>query len=418
MTPKVVVLDDDPTGTQTVTGVTVLTRWTIDDLTREVQSPEPAFFLLTNSRALPEAEAVALAHTIGRDLAMASERAGREIRVISRGDSTLRGHFPAEVDALMDGLGGEFTGIILCPYFEEGGRLTINGVHYVVTPDGKTPVGETEFARDRTFGFRSSNLVEWVREKSGGHRSRPVVSVNSADGFPTGEPGTVYCVDAANESDLAQQVEQVRVREGAGERFVYRTAASWVGAYAGIGTRSLVPLEAIRSGKSQGGLIVVGSYVEKTNRQLSELRALGLPEVVVQAQHLDDPESALRLAKEIGLYLAADQSVILSTFRETDRAGDLNFGKLVSQTLVAIVANIQETPSYLVTKGGITSSDIVTEALGVRQARVLGPVMPGVPAWRAGENSHWPGISIVIFPGNVGTDHALRDLVSALDRSA
>jgi hypothetical protein len=47
-----VVLDDDPTGTQTVYGVTVLTEWSIDTLKKEFESSPSCFFILTNSRAL------------------------------------------------------------------------------------------------------------------------------------------------------------------------------------------------------------------------------------------------------------------------------------------------------------------------------------------------------------------------------
>ncbi|MFY7951894.1 MAG: four-carbon acid sugar kinase family protein, partial [Armatimonadaceae bacterium] len=98
--PKPFVLDDDPTGTQSVHGVPVLTRWDTDALENELRDPSPACFLLTNSRALPEAEAVRIARETGEMLARASSNTGIPFTVVSRSDSTLRGHFPAEVDAL------------------------------------------------------------------------------------------------------------------------------------------------------------------------------------------------------------------------------------------------------------------------------------------------------------------------------
>ena len=49
---RLVVLDDDPTGTQTVAGLPVLTRWAEDDLRWAFGQQVAAFFVLTNSRSL------------------------------------------------------------------------------------------------------------------------------------------------------------------------------------------------------------------------------------------------------------------------------------------------------------------------------------------------------------------------------
>ena len=77
--------------------------------------------------------------------------------VVSRGDSTLRGHFPLEVDVINEEL-GPFDATLLVPAFLEGGRTTVDGVHRL---HGQ-PVHETALARDRLFGYISSDLPAWV----------------------------------------------------------------------------------------------------------------------------------------------------------------------------------------------------------------------------------------------------------------
>ena len=116
----IVVLDDDPTGTQTVYDVPVLTGWGVDVLAAELARKPACFYILTNSRALPGPEAAALGRTIGQNLAAASAAAGRDVAVVSRSDSTLRGHYPGEVNALAEGLGQQFDGQLVIPFFLEG----------------------------------------------------------------------------------------------------------------------------------------------------------------------------------------------------------------------------------------------------------------------------------------------------------
>ena len=91
--------------------------------------------------------------------------------VISRSDSTLRGHYPGEVEALAQALGEPYHATLLIPFFLEGGRYTLHDVHYLQDGDTLTPVGESEFAKDTTFGFASSDLRAWVAEKTGGARA-------------------------------------------------------------------------------------------------------------------------------------------------------------------------------------------------------------------------------------------------------
>ena len=165
---KLVVLDDDPTGTQTVYDVPVLTEWSVDVLQAELAGDASGFYILTNSRSMTLSAAQALNEEIGRNLLIASEKAGVQFTVVSRSDSTLRGHYPGEVDALLNALGANVDACLIIPYFLEGGRLTINDTHYVAEGDDLIPAAETPFAQDAAFGYQSSNLREWVVEKTNG----------------------------------------------------------------------------------------------------------------------------------------------------------------------------------------------------------------------------------------------------------
>lgn len=167
-TPLLVILDDDPTGTQTCHDITVLTVWDHETLSREFSSAEKGFFILTNSRALPPVEARILIETICKNVEHVAQVLGKEFEIVLRGDSTLRGHFPGEPEAVEATLGNHSTDAwILAPFFYQGGRYTIEDVHYVAEDNVLVPAGQTQFSQDATFGYKSSNLRDWVLEKAG-----------------------------------------------------------------------------------------------------------------------------------------------------------------------------------------------------------------------------------------------------------
>ena len=209
-----VVLDDDPTGTQTVHDVPVLTAWDLESLAHELASAPPVFYILTNSRSLPLHAAQAMNQIIGHNLAEASRQVGRRVAVVSRSDSTLRGHFPGEVEALAEGLGTAFDAWLIIPFFLEGGRYTIHNVHYVQEGAQLIPAGETPFARDAAFGYCASDLSHWVAEKTGGRISAGEVACITLDDIRLGGAscvadrlkalphGAICAVNAASYRDL------------------------------------------------------------------------------------------------------------------------------------------------------------------------------------------------------------------------
>lgn len=436
---RVVVLDDDPTGVQTVHDTVVLTRWPVHDLAAELREPRKGFFILTNTRSMAAPDATALTQEVCGNLVKASAETHIGIAIASRSDSTLRGHFPQETDTIAASLGGA-DAVLLCPAFIEGGRYTIDDIHYLDEGGRLVPVSETESARDDAFGYRNANLRAWIEEKSlGTIPASDVASLSLADirgGGPERilaqlmrvQDGQHIVVNAASYQDLFVVALAVVQAEQAGKRFVYRCGASFVRARLGMSSRPLLSKADIFEGDAHKGgapgLVVVGSHVGRTRRQLRLL--LDLPNtapIEVPVPHLlADPLSRRRVVAETAARsdasLGQGMTPVIFTSEQLPRAFDGQNGlvesRRVSTGLVDIVKAITGKPSYILAKGGITSSDIGTRALGARRALVLGQILPGLPVWRLGSEARHPGLPYVIFPGNVGDDGSLAQIVAEL----
>lgn len=436
-TYKVVVLDDDPTGTQTVRDIPVLTTWSVAALEEELSGEFPAFFILTNSRSLTENAACDLAREIGENLYRASEKSGVRVVVISRSDSTLRGHFPSEVDASAQALSKDQLPYLIVPFFMEGGRFTLNDIHYVKELDSLVPASMTPFAKDAAFGFANSNLKNYIEEKTGGKiKAEEVISVSLqdiriggpdrvADIFRSVPKGAACFVNAASYRDMEVVVSALIKVENDGYEFLYRTAASFVRSRIGLDAGDgLLAGDQLVSPSDNGGLFVIGSYVPKTTSQVSALFDLtDVAAIEVQVDELlDESRRAAEIERVVSftnqtLGSGADAAIYTSRslVSGSDAASSLEIGRIVSESLVEIVSSITRQPRYLVAKGGITSSDIATKALGIKRAMVIGQALPGVPAWRCGEETRYPGMTYIVFPGNVGEDDALAQIVKKID---
>jgi uncharacterized protein YgbK (DUF1537 family) len=432
--PKLIVLDDDPTGTQTVHDIPIVTKWTIEHLSRELTDSSPVSYVLTNSRSLDASATVALHREICSNLRTAKAQTGRDFVVVSRSDSTLRGHFWEEMSTLSANLEQAADAWVVCPFFEEGGRFTINDVHYVAEEDRLVPAAKTPFAKDAAFGFCSSNLREWIVERSKGRvpeakiESLSISELRSTDSRQLQQRIDGLCdeqvliVNAAQRSDLEAAVHALLEAESRGKRFLYRSAASLVAVRSGISPQPLLNARRLTGHGGTGILIVVGSYVPKTTEQLNVLREEGQATFVeLDVQDLLSPserdEAISRTALQTTNRLTAGETVVVYTSREiahTPRKESLDIGKSISRALVDVVREIGCRPRLVITKGGITSSDIATEALNLERSLVMGQVLPGVPVWKCGDESRYPGMALVVFPGNVGTQESLAELVAAL----
>lgn len=433
---KIVILDDDPTGTQTGRDLPVLTHWSVETLVEELLGKYPAFFILTNSRSLPGAEACELAREIGENLIKASELTGVRIVPISRGDSTLRGHFPGEVDSMAKAMGKSKLPYLILPFFQEGGRYTINDIHYVREGEQLIPAAMTPFAADAAFGFSKSNLKEWIEEKSAGRVQASEVFSISIDDIRKGGPARVAdilnsvpleaaCIaNIASYRDMEVLVSALIQIEKQGKEFLYRTAASFVRTRTGLDENNpLLTKNELTRTSSCGGLFVIGSYVEKTSFQvqalLEQTDILGI-EVMVEAL-LSPAHKAGEISRVVALCsggLKKGRDCAIYTSRNVvigeNVESSLDIGRIISNSLIEIVTLIDLQPRYLVAKGGITSSDVATKGLGVRRAMVLGQPLPGVPAWKLGSETRFPGMSYIVFPGNVGDNDALVQLKESL----
>ncbi|MEO1448109.1 MAG: four-carbon acid sugar kinase family protein [Bacteroidota bacterium] len=421
----IVVLDDDPTGTQTMHEVPVITDFDQAVIDAEMQQ-SPLFYILTNSRSLQADEANTLAQTLGERIRLAADKQGKEVLVISRGDSTLRGHYPGEVDALAAGLGISDARQVLIPAFFEGGRYTFEDIHYVREGEQFIPAAETPFAQDNTFGYESSDLGEWIREKRNRSVSPEEIHPISLDELRR-EGGFVfsrahYLISNATGYRDLQAMALACLQED--EPLVYRTAASFVNAISGTKPRPLLKAEELQTGETTyGGLVVVGSYVPKSTRQLqyvqeqSEAHFMEVPVARIQAGDFDEA-AITALAGEATEKIKSGINVVLYTSRAvatgTTKAESLALVNRVSEVVQSIVRQIGVRPRFLLAKGGITSSDIATKALGVKRARVLGQIAKGIPVWRLGPETRFPDMPYIIFPGNVGDDQTLHAVINSL----
>jgi len=432
---KLIVVDDDPTGTQTVHGVRVYLRCSPDVLRDAMVGPDTTSFLSVNTRALPESDTRDLARRLGGDLAVAAESSGKDIFMASRSDSTLRGHYPAEVDSLVEGLGWKVDGVIIAPAFFEAGRYTVGDVHWVEQRGRVVPAAETEFARDPSFGYSNSDLKDWVVEKTGGRVTASQVVSVPLDAIRLGGPeavmeillgannGVPVIVNAACYEDLEAVVLGLIETELRGRRFIYRTAAPFVKVRAGIADRPCLTRDEIGC-ETGAGIVAVGSYVEKTSAQLDALLASGLAtgveisvEAVVDERRRED--EIARAAAEASRLMASGVTPAVFTSRSILKSGEASFlstGKLIMDALCDAVAGVETRPSFVLAKGGITSMEIARVSLGISGAEVIGQIREGVAVWRAGLESRWPGVPYVVFPGNVGDDYAVRDTVALLSR--
>lgn len=424
---KLVVLDDDPTGAQAMHSAPVLTRWTADVVETALLGEASLFFIVSNTRSQAQAEAVRVTEEIVEVVSSVADDCGVAFDVLVRGDSTLRGHYPHELNTVRDVLvkrGQHFDGVILCPFFAEGGRLTVHDVQWVVDEEQCTPAGLTEYARDRAFSYTHSNLRDWVEEKTLGTTLRSdVISVSLdvirqegpegvCDVLMSVKDGKPVVVNAVTYRDLEVFLLGLLDAEDAGKRFLYRTSASFLKVRSGVAERGLLRGQDFGVTEGQGGLVMVGSYIQKSTLQLEAALALsnvlGVELQVKKVLHDSTCEAeVLRVVEVVEHGLEAEKDVIVFTSRDLDLAGDLAVGKRIAQAWVTFVNKLSIRPKYVVIKGGNTAISVVRDGLQSQQAWALGQILPGVPVWRLADQSLFPNLPCVVFPGNVGQNDSL-----------
>lgn len=418
--PKIVVLDDDPTGSQTVHSCPLLLQWEVETLTAGLCDPSPILFVLTNTRSQPPAAAAQTTQEVCQNLrrAIATLKLSN-ILLVSRSDSTLRGHYPLETDVIAQEL-GPFDAHFLVPAFLEGGRITRDSVHYVLMDGEPVPVHQTEFAQDAVFGFHHSYLPDYVAEKTQGRIAvHQVERILNADGIQERllqlDQNQCVVVDAQTQADLDQFARQVLQATRQGKRFLFRSAASLLTALAQLPPQP-VPAEQMGTYRrsQQPGLFIVGSHTQKTTTQLTHL--LQQPDTV--GIEVDVTKLSPQIVEQVRQVHSQGKTPIVYTSRQEQQFPDLEtqlqFGQRISTFLAAIARTLPEL-GYLVSKGGMTSNAVLTEGLSLRQVWLLGQIVPGCCVVQtSAEHPQFPQLPVVLCPGNVGETETLATIYDRL----
>ena len=410
---KTIVLDDDPTGTQSVTNATVLLRSDADAIA-DVLASEDAVYVQTNSRALEEADAIAFVERVRADGLAAAKRLGTDVRFVLRGDSTLRGHVFAETEVFLD----HDAIMLFVPAFPDGGRTTRDGVHYVRIGDTDVPAHESEYAADPVFPFSTGVLVDYVGEKS----ERTPVAV-TLDAVRNGElarvlaaapAGSVVVPDAVTNDDIRLIAEATDAATRGGTRIVVRSASPLAAELAGVVSAGLlsVPIE-----RPDGDvLLVCGSHTAGASAQLERvIERFGAPSVVSTERALVDPAAAGQSAARAAAEALADRPLafVMTERTRLESHGTLDHGERVMAALTTAVSELQPRVTTVVSKGGITSAEVASTGLGAQRARVLGQVLPGISVWEmTGRDGR--SMRYVVVPGNVGGPDALVEVLAAV----
>lgn len=442
--PFYVVLDDDPTGTQSISDLPVITSWDKEDFQWAFSTGKPAVYVMTNSRSLSATDAKKVNAEVVQSALSAAPK-DISVSFISRSDSTLRGHYPLEPNTIADEIekfgAKQIDGFVIVPAFPDAGRITIDATHYVKGSDGTfEPVGNSEFAKDATFGFKSSSLPDWVAEKSRDKVAASNVITLNLDILRSDLDGSVatllkaknrqpIVVDIVTENDLRRLSLALAQAEAKGAHFVYRVGPPFVRARLGQEEKAPLSAEEVFGNTSakvgaKGGLIVIGSHVDLTTRQLNTLKDSANPKIleVDVRRCLDDKERNQLIAEicEETIKTLQDENVVLQTSRELIKTDDpdesLKISRKVSDSVVQIVNQIVRTvkPRFVIAKGGITSSDVASKGLEMKHATVLGPALPGIVSVWLAEDGIGNGIPYIVFAGNVGDEKSLSMVVQKL----
>lgn len=439
-----VVIDDHPSGSQSMADIPILTAWSEDQIEWALTTGAPAVYIVTNARALSPAAAEDRYLEVITAVLEVAGRKRIDLDFVLRSDSTLRGHYPLDVDILLNAIESATShtvdGVLMVPAFPEAGRLTLNSVHYVSEwPGSFTPVGETRFGREPRFPYTSSDLREWITERTRGRyeaaaiRSITIDTIRDtpdaiAAQLMNARHGEPIVVDAATEEDLRSVAIGLLQAEAAGKRFVQRVGPPFVRAIIGQPVRAALTadeVEAMRvaagTSGAKGGLILVGTPNQLTKRQVRVLEQrhpvrevpISVPAVLDSRRegHLEEVVTRAVEGLDVGNVIVRLAEMHVDTEAKGDFAIDPRVGKAVNEVAYRIAK--ARKLKFVVARGGSITS-YAAQGLGVRRAMVRGPMLEGIVSLWEPLAGPIAGVPFVVYAGGVGDDDGLADVVDKL----
>ncbi len=438
---KFVVIDDDPTGSQTVHDCLLLLKWDYSTLVKGFESKSNLFFILANTRSLSENDAKLTIEEICKNIkaVIASQFYEEEIIFISRGDSTLRGHNYLEPSSLNSCL-GPFDATFHIPAFIEGKRLTINGSHFV----DKTPINKTIFARDKIFGYETSNVKDLLFQKSKSQINIEHIQnllLSDIKILNDDENNIVFkklknlnknkhvIVDVENYSQLNKFALVIK-KLTKQKKFLFRTAASFISS---ISEKKSVSQSEIffsnlrirnKEKSFLPGLIIVGSFVELSTIQLQNLLEISNCNPIeldvfeffkiTSSENYQKQRNLFKnkFLKEIRFSFEKGKTPVLFTsrkFMSLDYTEQFNFYNSLSCFIAELVADLKYEIGYLISKGGITTNMILSNGLNADYVYLEGQILTGISVVTHNLKND-EKLPIVTHPGNIGTKDSLVNI--------
>ena len=438
---KVIVIDDDPTGSQTVNNCLLLLKWDYSTLIKGFKSKSNLFFILANTRSLSENDAklrlVEICNALKKVISKESYK--EEYIFVSRGDSTLRGHNFLEPKIMNDCL-GPFDATFHIPAFIEGKRMTIDGDHFV----DNVPVSQTIFAKDKIFGYKTSNVKQLLFQKCKSQikfNDIQNLKISELKVLESKEKNIVFnkirnlkenshvIVDIENYTQLKKFSLSIKklIKQ---KKFLFRTAASFISSISAVKDNPKEPFfySLIRRTNSEKkflpGFLLIGSYVELSTIQLNNLLEISNCNPVeldvfefFKITSSDNNQKRRNLfknkfLKEIRFSFEKGKTPVLFTSRKLislDSSELLNFYNLLACFIAELVADLKYEIGYLISKGGITTNLILSNGLNADYVYLEGQIFKGISVVTY-DLKNDEKLPIVTHPGNIGTEDSLVNI--------
>ena len=446
---KIVIIDDDPTGSQTVNSCNLILKWDYETLLKSLKGSSNLLFILANTRSLSENDAKIRLKEICSSLKKIMNNslfAEEQFVLISRGDSTLRGHNYLE-PFMINELLGPFDATFYIPAFIEGNRTTVNGNHFV----SNIPISKTIFSKDKIFGFSTSNVKELIYEQSDRQLNFNNIEniyikdfevlegtqtnklYNYIEKLKNNKKVIVDIIDYSQLDKFSRVIKSLLNKK----KFLFRSAASFISSLSNVkrNKKDNIYFSQLRrknnNDKIMKGLLVVGSYVELSTLQLNkvleisvckpiEINVLKLYDFFKLEDNLRQINSLKKLIlNAIRQNLSQEFIPVLYTSREIVSLGDNNdliqFQLFLSAFISEIVSVIKNEIGYLISKGGITTNSIISEGLEAESVYLEGQILPGISLVTFNLLEQKGKLPIVTFPGNIGNQMSLVKALEILE---